>query len=81
MYKLVCSELGFDCNFVMKNNDKEIIINNFCKHLITDHNQYYPAKEVSGFIENQNTQYKKQHEDDLESVKANKWFSGRRNFS
>ena len=82
MYKLACHNLGFDCDFMVKNNDKKIIVNNLCKHLMNNHNQYYPPKEVFEFIENQNEQHTDQnYADYLESVKTNKWFSGRRNFS
>lgn len=77
MYKLACHEIGFDCSFSVKDNDKGTIANKFSKHLLINHDQYYPKKEVFGFIEQQNT---KNFEKD-ETVNSNKWFQGRRNFS
>jgi len=76
MYKLVCNEFGFDCNFVIKNSNKNTIANNFCKHLLDNHDQYYPTKEVFEFIEKQDTINNKNYEES----NSNKLFHGRRNF-
>lgn len=76
MYKLICNEFGFDCNFMIKNSDKNTIADKFCKHLLDNHDQYYPTKEVSEFIENQNSINNKNYEES----NSNKLFQGRRNF-
>lgn len=76
MYKLVCNEFGFECNFVIKNADKKTIVNNFCKHLLKNHDQYYPTKEVFRFIENQDME----NIDNCETANSNRWFQGRKNF-
>lgn len=76
MLKLICNEFGFDCNFVIKNNDKKIIANNFCKHLLDNHDQYYPIKEMLTLIDNQNNKDEKNYE----THGTNKLFQGRRNY-
>lgn len=75
MYKVVCSELGFDCNFVAKDDDKKVIVNNFCKHLLDSHDQYFPTKEMLEFIGKRDATSM-----NYEVAKSDKWFQGRKNF-
>ena len=64
-----------------------LMVNNFCKHLMTNHNMYYPTKEILGFIENQNPNQSKDGNsnwnpsfENNESLSKRRWFSGRKNF-
>jgi len=86
MYKLDCRKLGFDCDFIIRKSDTNSLVNNFCKHLLTNHEKYYPTREILGFIENQN---KNKFEDNKFNPKTNvdpeemfmrKWRLGRKNF-
>ena len=87
MYKLCCRELGFDCDFTIKKSDTMTIVNNFCKHLINNHNTYFPTNEVFKFIGKQNKNqihdaelYSKFEIDSYQPENRRKWFSGRKNF-
>jgi len=87
MYKLDCRAIGFDCDFTIKKSDRMIIVNNFCKHMMINHNMYYPTREILGFIEKQNpNQFKdskfnmKSSPGDNEPLERRRWFSGRKNF-
>ena len=89
MYKLICKDLGFNCNFTEHNNDYRILANNFKEHIKISHKQYYPIKEVFGFIFNQNKNLDALDslenrlstcEDSCESFRADKWHIGHRNF-
>lgn len=55
MYKIICKNLGFNCDFIITNNDKKIIVTNFEKHLQVDHKQHYQKKEIVALIDNQTT--------------------------
>ena len=89
MYKVICKDLGFDCDFIVNNEDKEILAINFGEHLQVSHKQYYPKNEIFGFMDIQN---KKQNNpgtmknkksicaNDCESFKLEKWNLGHRNF-
>ena len=76
MYKLVCNEFGFDCDFVIKNNNKEVIADNFCNHLLNHHDHYLPTKEAFEFIDNRDVNASKNYD----AIKSDKWFQGRKNF-
>ncbi|MCE9652913.1 MAG: DUF1059 domain-containing protein [Nitrosarchaeum sp.] len=89
MYKVICKDLGFDCNFTIKNNDRETLATNFGNHLQVDHKQSYPEKEIFDFIDNQNSKQsnskyvkieKSTCVDSCESFRLEKWQIGRRNF-
>ena len=89
MYKVICKDLGFNCDFTMKNNDREILATNFGDHLQVDHKQSYPKKEIFDFIDNQNNKQnnseliknkKLTDVDSYESFRLEKWQIGRRNF-
>ena len=89
MYKLICKDLGFNCNFTEHNNDYRLLANNFKEHIKISHKQYYPIKKVFGFISNQNknlpTLDSMENElspcgDSCESFRVNKWHIGRKNF-
>lgn len=87
MYRLGCRKLGFDCDFIVRKSDRNSLVNNFCKHLLTNHEKYYPTSEILGFIKDQN---KNQFEDNKfnpktkvendDSSRMRKWFLGRKNF-
>jgi predicted small metal-binding protein len=89
MYRVICKDLGFDCDYIMNNNDKEILAINFRDHLQVGHKQYYPKNEIFSFIDIQN---KKQNDreqmrkkkltcvDDCESFRLEKWNLGHRNY-
>ncbi|EGP93477.1 DUF1059 domain-containing protein [Nitrosarchaeum koreense] len=89
MYKIICKDLGFDCNFTMKNNDRETLATNFGDHLQVDHKQFYPKKDVFDFIDNQNSKQNNLESiknkklscvDSCESFRLEKWQIGHRNF-
>jgi len=87
MFKLGCRAIGFDCDFTIKKSDRMVMVNNFCKHLMTSHNTYYPTKEILGFIEEQNPNQSKDGKSNMklnlenhESLGTRRWFSGRKNF-
>jgi len=83
MYKIICRDLGFDCDYIMKKINKTTIIDTLSRHLMTSHDTYYPKKEISGFIDKQNNL---EHENDLElnrefdALHAKKEFAFRKNF-
>jgi predicted small metal-binding protein len=89
MYKVICKDLGFDCDFIVNNRDKDILAINFGKHLQVSHKQNYPKNELFGFIDIQN---KKQNNpepmknkkltsvDDYGLFRLEKWNLGHRNF-
>jgi predicted small metal-binding protein len=90
MYKIICKNLGFDCDFITTNNDKKIIVTNFEKHLQVDHKQHFQKKEIVALIDNQNNKQKNSEqtrnndftcsEDFCESFRLEKWHIGHRNF-
>ena len=88
MYKVICKDLGFDCSFTMKNNNRETLATNFGDHLQVDHKQSYPKKEIFDFIDNQNNKQNSESiknknlscVDNCESFRLEKWQIGRRNF-
>lgn len=43
--KLVCKDYGFDCEFVVENEDNSLVIAGFGKHMDEEHGIEY-AKEV-----------------------------------
>ncbi|PIW34589.1 MAG: hypothetical protein COW26_06450, partial [Nitrosopumilales archaeon CG15_BIG_FIL_POST_REV_8_21_14_020_33_23] len=45
-YKIICKDLGFDCNFIVYNNDKEILATNFDNHLQVSHKRFYDKKQI-----------------------------------
>ena len=86
MYVIGCRKLGFDCDFTIKKSDKDNLVNNFCKHLLTHHKRYYPTKEILGFIQDQKSnqpedQFKaKTFSENHDPPRLSKWFLGRKNF-
>lgn len=89
MYKVACKDLGFECSFIMNNDNKEILAINFGEHLQVSHKQYYPKNEIASFIDIQNekqnnldtTKNKKlTYVNDYESFRLEKWNLGHRNF-
>ena len=84
MYKLTCRYVGFDCDFMIKNDNSNAIVDDFSKHLLTHHDQYYPAKELFGFIKNQKSRQDNKSKSNRvkndELVRLEKWFPGRKNF-
>ena len=86
MYIIGCRKLGFDCDFTIKKSDRNNLVNNFCKHLLTHHKKNYPTKDILNFIQDQR---KDQLTDKLSSQRiaenydqprSSKWFVGRKNF-
>lgn len=83
MYKIICRDLGFDCDFILKKINKTTIIDSLATHLMASHDMYYPKKEIIGFVDKQNNI---QHENNLESngdfdaFFVKKGFSRRKNF-
>ena len=89
MYKLICKKIGFDCDFIVHNNDQKTLASDFEKHVRVSHRRDYPKKDIFNFIAIQNA-----HQDNLESVKSkkstcgdscesfrlDKWRIGHRNF-
>lgn len=89
MYSIICRDLGFECDFTMRNNDKEVLAINFGDHLQISHKHYYPKKEILDFIaiQNKKQNYPKSmknknstYVDDWESFRLEKWNLGHRNF-
>ena len=89
MYKVTCKDLGFDCDFIIKNNDKQILATNFGNHLQIYHKQSYPKKEIFDFINIQNMNQnnsvlmknkKLTCDDNCEELRLDKWRIGIRNF-
>jgi predicted small metal-binding protein len=54
MYKIICRDLGFDCDFKIKKISKKTIIETLARHLFTSHAIYYPKNEISEFVDKQN---------------------------
>jgi hypothetical protein len=69
---------------MIKNDNSKAIVDDFGKHLLTHHDQYYPARELFGFIKNQksgqNNNSKSNSMKNDELVRLEKWFPGRKNF-
>ncbi len=85
MYKIICKDLGFDCDFIVHNNDKEILAANFDDHLQASHKRFYQKKQIFGFINNQNKNQDNSIKesscvDNCESFRLEKWHIGHRNF-
>lgn len=89
MYKVICKDLGFDCDFIIKNNDREILATNFGDHLQVGHKQFYPKKVIFDFIDTQNMNQNNSESiknkkliygDSCESLRLEKWHIGNRNF-
>lgn len=89
MYKVTCKDLGFECNFIINTDNKEILAINIGEHLRISHKHYYPKNEIIGFIDIQNekqnnldtTKNKKlTYINDYESFRLEKWNLGHRNF-
>lgn len=89
MYQLICKKIGFDCDFIIHNNDQKILANNFEKHVQISHKLYYPKKEIFDFIaiqnKNKDSSESMKNEkstciDSYESFRLEKWQLGHRNF-
>ena len=89
MYKLICKEIGFDCDFIVHNNDQKTLANDFKKHVRINHRLDYPKKDIFDFIAIQNTNLdnlesikneKSTCVDSCESFRLDKWQIGHRNF-
>jgi len=89
MYEAICKDFGFDCDFIIKNNDRNILAANFQNHLQVGHKKLYPKKEIMGFIDTQNKKENNSEKaenkkltcnDNCESFRLEKWNIGRRNF-
>ena len=89
MYKLVCKDLGFDCNFILENKEKSTIIDALEDHLKINHRQYFPKNELSEFLENQTQKQRNKHLknkdkfaclDSCETLRLEKWKPGYRNY-
>lgn len=88
MYKLICKDLGFDCNFIVHDNDQKTLANSFEKHVRISHRRDYQKKEIFDFIAIQNINsdnLESQNEkstcvDSCESFRLDKWRIGHRNF-
>lgn len=81
MYKFTCNDIGFECDFIIKNSEKKVIINDFCKHLLVKHNQFFPAREIFDLVEKQDEERRTDRIEKCELLKLEKWSLGRRNFS
>ncbi|GKS67070.1 hypothetical protein YTPLAS73_06170 [Nitrosarchaeum sp.] len=88
MYKLICRDLGFDCNFILEDKEKSTLTDAFKEHLKINHEQYYPKNELYGFIENQTRKQQNRHVknkefaclDSCETIRLEKWKPGHRNY-
>ncbi len=88
MYEAVCKELGFDCDFIIKDEDRNILAAVFMNHLQSGHKKIYQKKEIIGFIDTKNkkennskhVENKLACDDDCESFRLEKWNIGHRNF-
>lgn len=86
MYVIGCRKLGLDCDFTLKKSDRNNLVNNFCKHLLTHHKKNYPTKEILGFIQDQKKSkfadkfYSQRHVESPDPPRLSKWFLGRKNF-
>ena len=86
VYKLECRKLGFDCDFIIRKSNTNNLVNNFCKHLMTNHEKYYPTQEILGFIEDQNknqfeyNKFNSKLDAENEERSLRKWHLGRKNF-
>jgi len=50
MPKLVCSDYGFDCDFVAESNSTSEVIDSYGKHMSEKHGIDYPKEALMQFI-------------------------------
>jgi len=83
MYKVICRNLGFDCDFELKNPNKISMINSLSKHLKNNHNIYYPKNEISEFVDKQNNidyDHNLESNREFDALHVKKEFAWRKNF-
>ncbi len=54
MARLVCSDYGFECNFVSESEEIEDVLKEFAKHTENEHGIDYPKEALMQFIVRQN---------------------------
>ena len=88
MYKLICRDFGFDCDYTVY-DEYDVIIDNFIKHAQFNHGTQYSKRfvldmlsknKVQNISSGKNKTKFVSYDDNYDEFKLEKWKIGNRNF-